>query len=141
MQIDESTYKAMPAGLQRLFLRVPNPGSDEVLALFPDSNGSGGSLPNVKITGYGGGAVGTGKSEYFGGPRTPHDSGSGSAARFFYCAKASKKGRDEGMEGEPGKILARSCQAEAEAVRDRVRRAGMAVYVGPALAEVVVGLR
>jgi site-specific DNA-methyltransferase (adenine-specific) len=42
-------------------------GSDEVLALFPDSNGSGGSLPQVKITGYGDGAVGTGKSEYFGG--------------------------------------------------------------------------
>jgi site-specific DNA-methyltransferase (adenine-specific) len=71
-------------------------GSDEVLALFPDSNGSGGSLPQVKITGYGDGAVGTGKSEYFGGPRTPHDSGSGSAARFFYCAKTSKKDRNEG---------------------------------------------
>ena len=72
-------------------------GSDEVLALFPDSNGSGGSLPQVKITGYGDGAVGTGKSEYFGGPRTPHDSGSGSAARFFYCAKTSKKDRNEGL--------------------------------------------
>lgn len=71
-------------------------GSDEALALFPDSNGSGGSLPQVKITGYGDGAVGTGKSEYFGGPRTPHDAGSGSAARFFYCAKTSKKDRNEG---------------------------------------------
>ncbi|MDD3885184.1 MAG: DNA methyltransferase [Gallionella sp.] len=92
-------------------------GSDEVLALFPDSNGSGGSLPQVKITGYGDGAVGTGKSEYFGGPRTPHDSGSGSAARFFYCAKTSKKDRNEGMDAEPNKILARSCQAAAEAAR------------------------
>ncbi len=74
-------------------------GSDEVLAQFPDSNGAGGSLPNVKITGYGGGAVGTGKSEYFGGERTPFDSGKGSAARFFYCAKASKRDRDEGLQG------------------------------------------
>lgn len=48
-------------------------GSDEVLALFPDSAGSGGSVPNVKVTGYG-------------------------AARFFYCAKASKKDREEGLD-------------------------------------------
>lgn len=74
-------------------------GSDEVLALFPDSNGSGGSVPQVKITGYGDGAVGTGKSEYIGGPRTKHNAGSGSAARFYYCAKASRKDRDEGLDG------------------------------------------
>lgn len=74
-------------------------GGDDVLALFPDSNGSGGSLPQVKITGYGDGAVGTGKSEYFGGPRTPHDAGKGSAARFFYCAKTSRKDRNDGTYG------------------------------------------
>lgn len=72
-------------------------GSEEVVALFPDSNGSGGSLPNVKITGYGDG-IGNGNSEYFGGERTPHASGKGSAARFFYCAKASRKDRNEGCE-------------------------------------------
>jgi len=72
--------------------------SDEVLALFPDSNGSGGSLPNVKITGYGDGAVGTGKSEYFGGPRTKVDAGSGSAARFFYSPKCSKRDRNSGLD-------------------------------------------
>lgn len=70
-------------------------GSEEVVALFPDSNGSGGSVPNVKISGYGDGAVGTGKSEYLGGERTKVDCGSGSAARFFYAAKASKKDRGE----------------------------------------------
>ena len=71
-------------------------GSDEVLALFPDSDGAGASLPNVKITGYGDGVVGTGASQYLGGPRRPFNSGSGSAARFFYCAKSSKKDRGEG---------------------------------------------
>lgn len=71
-------------------------GSDEVVSLFPDSLGSGGSVPNVKITGYGDKSVGTGKSEYFGGERTKVDSGSGSAARFFYCAKTSKKDRGDG---------------------------------------------
>lgn len=70
-------------------------GSDEVKDMFPDSLGAGGSLPKVKITGYGSN-IGTGKSEYFGGERTPFESGSGSAARFFYCAKANKKDRGEG---------------------------------------------
>ena len=73
-------------------------GSAEVLALFPDSAGSGGSVPNVKISGYGDGAVGTGSAEYLGGERTKVDCGSGSAARFFYCAKASKRDRNEGLE-------------------------------------------
>ena len=74
-------------------------GSDEVVAMFPDSAGSGGSVPNVKISGYGDGAVGTGSAEYLGGERTKVDCGTGSAARFFYCAKASKKDRNEGCEG------------------------------------------
>ncbi|MGL4265313.1 MAG: DNA-methyltransferase [Afipia sp.] len=82
-----------PAG--RFPANLIHDGSDEVVALFPDSGGSGGSVPNVKITGYGNG-IGTGKSEYSGGERTKHNAGSGSAARFFYCAKASKKDRGEG---------------------------------------------
>lgn len=69
-------------------------GSDEVFDMFPNSNGAGNSLPRVKITGYGDG-IGTGKSEYLGGERIPFESGSGSAARFFYCAKANKKDRGE----------------------------------------------
>jgi site-specific DNA-methyltransferase (adenine-specific) len=73
-------------------------GSDEVVSLFPNSAGAGGSVPNVKITGYGDG-IGTGKSDYFGGERKLFDSGSGSAARFFYCSKASKRDREEGCEG------------------------------------------
>lgn len=71
-------------------------GSDEVIGLFPESNGSGGSVPNVKISGYGDGVVGTGKSDYVGGERKKVNCGTGSAARFFYCAKANKKDRGEG---------------------------------------------
>lgn len=92
-------------------------GSEEVVPLFPDSDGAGPSLPNVKITGYGDGAVGTGESKYLGGPRKPFNSGSGSAARFFYCAKASKRDRDEGLEDAPNRILAMSNQAKAELAR------------------------
>lgn len=72
-------------------------GSDEVLALFPDSAGSGGSVPKVRCVGYGNG-IGNGMSFYTPGERTKVDCGTGSAARFFYCAKASKRDRNEGLE-------------------------------------------
>ena len=69
-------------------------GSDEVLELFPDSKGgvavrrkSGGNTfggnnpkPSMADLGYG---------------------DDGSAARFFYCAKASKKDRNEGLDDMP----------------------------------------
>lgn len=73
-------------------------GSDEVVGLFPESNGAGGSVPNVKITGYGDG-IGSGESVYTPNDRKGFNSGSGSAARFFYCAKTSKRDRNEGLEG------------------------------------------
>lgn len=72
-------------------------GSDEVEENFPDSNGAGKSLPQVKVTGYGNKNTGTGKADYLGGERIPFESGFGSASRFFYCAKASKSDRDSGM--------------------------------------------
>ena len=65
-------------------------GSDEVVGLFPDSNGQGKHKKadynaNQPIT-MGGGQVNTSYTD------------KGSAARFFYCAKASKKDRNEGCE-------------------------------------------
>lgn len=70
-------------------------GSDEVLALFPDS--SGGMYPAKR-----GQAVNTSFAsgqETEGGMRKMGDSGS--AARFFYCAKTNKKDRDEGLDDMP----------------------------------------
>ena len=104
----------MAATQDRFPSHLIHDGSDEVLAVFPDSNGAGKSLPRVKVSGYGDGAVGTGESQYLGGERIPFNAGSGSAARFFkecppddeiegqrvfYCPKAAKKDRDEGLEG------------------------------------------
>ena len=67
-------------------------GSEEVVACFPANAGGG--------FGVRGGRASTE------GYRMHHDTGqsvgygdAGSAARFFYCAKASKRDRDEGMEG------------------------------------------
>lgn len=72
---------------------VIHDGSDEVVALFPDKAG-GGHWSKTKVTGYG--EFGGGKSEYFG---QGEKDGFGSAARFFYCAKASKRDRNEGLDG------------------------------------------
>jgi site-specific DNA-methyltransferase (adenine-specific) len=70
-------------------------GSDEVVGLFPQSNGMIGMTKHASGTNsvYGDYSR-TDKS--LGGSGSPDK---GSAARFFYCAKASKKDRDEGLEG------------------------------------------
>ena len=68
-------------------------GSDEVVGLFPVTTSHGGGKATY------GGAFGNGKevSDKTAMQRFAGDTGS--AARFFYCAKASKKDRDEGCEG------------------------------------------
>ena len=66
-------------------------GSDEVKSLFPNSLGAGGSIPKTTVTGYG--EFGGGSSTYTPNERTEFDSGSGSAARFFYEVKQESKGR------------------------------------------------
>lgn len=65
-------------------------GSDEVLAAFPESNGSG-AARTLKRGKRDGENWGMGEE-----PGALRDAGSGSAARFFYCAKSSKSDRGEG---------------------------------------------
>lgn len=72
-------------------------GSDEVLPLFPDNAGAVARVRGTEPSEASSGAV-TGKRERV--PGVFH-SDSGSAARFFYCPKASRKDRHEGMT-EPG---------------------------------------
>ena len=70
-------------------------GSDEVVAGFPNSVGNKGIFGTMKGGRHGGQFAGAGNS----GDREYDFAGygdSGSAARFFYCAKASKRDRDEG---------------------------------------------
>jgi site-specific DNA-methyltransferase (adenine-specific) len=69
-------------------------GSDEVVGLFPETGASKAGVrdPNGSM-GYHGGASG------LPGVVSGHSDKGGSAARFFYCAKASKRDRDEGLEG------------------------------------------
>jgi hypothetical protein len=65
-------------------------GSEEVVGLFPVTKSGGQNATSHSRPGFMGGWSRPGCSGF-------HDSGS--AARFFYCAKASKADRDEGCEG------------------------------------------
>ena len=88
-------------------------GSDEVLSCFPQSSGQQGD-----VTGSEPSHTGTANcyGEYGRVPAMKRGD-SGSAARFFYCSKASNKDRNDGMDGAEDKVLARSNQAQAEASR------------------------
>lgn len=67
-------------------------GSDEVTQLFPESKGQQGAVKGTEPSSKTANAFGefNGRSAF-----TPRND-SGSAARFFYCAKASKKDREDG---------------------------------------------
>jgi site-specific DNA-methyltransferase (adenine-specific) len=69
-------------------------GSDEVVALFPDTGKSG-----VAVRRNGNNAKGMFPVAIAEGSADVGFNDSGSAARFFYCAKASKRDRNEGLEG------------------------------------------
>lgn len=68
-------------------------GSDEVLNLFPEKAGAAAPVKGTEQSQASTGNV-TGQRERV--PGAFH-ADSGSAARFFYCAKASKSDRDEGV--------------------------------------------
>jgi DNA modification methylase len=68
-------------------------GSDEVVELFPDTGKSTGGRIGKKSRGDGTN-VPAGQYE-----ASPGYGDTGSAARFFYCAKTSKRDRNEGLDG------------------------------------------
>ncbi len=96
MRISQEAYNNMPADIQAMFRLVPNPARDEVTGLFPNVK-SGGSWKDSIRTQADNSFLGTG----FGGRGIQSDisPSSGSAARFFYCAKASRSERNAGLEG------------------------------------------
>lgn len=75
-------------------------GSDEVLECFPQSNGA--AAPVAKGQKPFGGVI-YGKFNSGGDDGASFYGDSGSAARFFYCAKASRSERNAGLEGMPNK--------------------------------------
>ena len=92
-----NTYSAdkmdyMPSALGRFPANLVHDGSPEVLALFPDSKGQCGAVKGNEQSELTRGIYGK-----FSGDRQPCDprGDSGSAARFFYCAKASRAERGD----------------------------------------------
>ena len=96
-------YNKPPYEPEKMTGRFPanliHDGSEEVVENFPQSKSDGGCKP-------GGQSIG-GRGKYNGGDNRGYFNlgDSGSASRFFYCAKASKADRDDGCEflplGEP----------------------------------------
>lgn len=86
--VDDTTLGRWPANLV-------HDGSDEVLAEFARFGERGSFLPGGKV--FSSGKTGTGNVY---GARSPHTTAgygdTGTAARFFYCAKATKADRGEG---------------------------------------------
>lgn len=80
-------------------------GSDEVVALFPQSDGQAGAITGSGPTanGFSGHVYGYGgiAKRALSVPRGD----TGSAARFFYCAKASREDRNDGCEHMERKAL------------------------------------
>ena len=90
--ITEDLFKKMPDDVKELFNKLPNDGSDEVVDMFPNTKSTP-HLHNHKKT----------PSNIFESFNKDlqvlsNYNDEGSAARFFYSAKASKKERNEGCE-------------------------------------------
>jgi len=79
----------VPAG--RWPANVIHDGSDEVVALFPDTKAATSRSRKANRSPF---TTGEGEDE-----ESVIYPDSGSAARFFYCAKASKRDRNEGLDG------------------------------------------
>jgi site-specific DNA-methyltransferase (adenine-specific) len=95
------THQTDGQKLGRFPANIIHDGSPEVLEHFP-GNAGGGHWAKTKVSGYG--KFGGGKSTYNG---PGEKDGFGSAARFFYCAKASRNERDFGLEGKKNSIRGR----------------------------------
>lgn len=90
----QATHQTASQKLGRWPANFVHDGSDEVLALFPETKKTAGAgwngLGDTPRNTYNGGWKSDGIN------RQEHGDNGGSAARFFYCAKASKKDRGEG---------------------------------------------
>jgi len=115
--IEEKLYNKMPDDIKACFNELPNPSRDEVVGLFPDTKSGGSSKSSIRTT-TDNSFLGTG----FGGKGIESDiaPSSGSASRFFYCAKASKSERNKGLEGfeEKGKVFNGQSDTPSKELKD-----------------------
>ena len=90
--VSEKLYQQMPTEIKDLFDKLPNYGSDEVEAVFPQTKSGGGNKANKQPKDRSSQVPSTINGGDWG-------ANSGSASRFFYCAKSSKSERNAGLEG------------------------------------------
>ena len=83
-------------------------GSDEVVGLFPETGPSSAAARNN------GAHKGNSKGADLPHVTHGHDDNGGSAARFFYCAKASAEDRDDGCQALPAKSAGQVTGGRAE---------------------------
>jgi site-specific DNA-methyltransferase (adenine-specific) len=123
-QVGAAVERTPPSQLGRWPANILHDGSDEVLAVFPESVGqiadisistSSSSRKNQNV--YGAMARGNGRegeasadSDNEGAVGFKMRPGArredtGSAARFFYCGKATRADRNAGMEGMPERVV------------------------------------
>ena len=95
-QLNGESELVQPNELGRWPANFIHDGSDEVVALFPDTKKSRSAL-----MGKGGDDKGNSIYGKYADVQSVrgHDDNGGSAARFFYCAKTSKRDRNEGLDG------------------------------------------
>lgn len=97
---------------------VLHDSSDEVLRLFPSGTGAAGAKDDSgRHHGIFDGRPGK-RSDTWGAPRDER----GSAARFFYCGKASRHDRDEGLEGMEERATAVYGNETVEGAAERGRQ-------------------
>lgn len=96
-QSGETVERSQPSQLGRWPANVCHDGSAEVVALFPAQAGASAPVKGTESSPASRGNV-TGKRDRVVGV---FHGDSGSASRFFYCGKASRKDRHEGMD-DPG---------------------------------------
>lgn len=92
--VGETTLGRWPANLI-------HDGSDEVLAAFPQAKGQQGQVTGSEPSSKTNQVYG----QFGGRPATSPRGDTGSAARFFYCAKASRRDRNEGCEAIPERAM------------------------------------
>ena len=89
----QETHQTAGQQLGRFPANLIHDGSDEVLALFPDSKGQCGAVKGTEPSRTGSNGI---YGNYNGQNTMSPRGDTGSAARFFYCAKASRSERGEG---------------------------------------------
>lgn len=112
LNIDGCRVSSEPHLLGRWPANLIHDGSDEVLSGFPESKSG------EKKSGQGG----NGDSGIIAFRNKPNinyfPSDSGSAARFFYCAKSSRQDRDEGLDGFKKRMAGSSCARVSQLMGD-----------------------